>query len=261
MLTLYHGTGSRSFSLGEEEYPDKALRDLLTNARAILRARSELEAERLLARLPFGLFEGTNDFNDDFSVLIAYVPLPIYEGIRVNRKTHRIACKAIAEVLIELGVKLRFISVGLARQQVNTWDVFLCHASEDKDTVVEPLVRALEAAGFRCWYDRGEILWGDSIIDRVEEGLRNARFVIVVLSPAFLSKRWPMKELRAVLSSEIETGPTRVLALMVGTEQEIGAIRHALTLQRDKRHLLWTGDPKDVIDELQRLVARDVAPA
>jgi len=155
---------------------------------------------------------------------------------------------------------LRFISVGLARQPVNSWDVFLCHASEDKDTVVEPLVRALEAAGFRCWYDRGEILWGDSIIDRVEEGLRNARFVIVVLSPTFLSKRWPMKELRAVLSSEIETGPTRVLALMVGTEQEIEAIRHALTLQRDKRHLLWTGDPTNVIDELQRLVARDVAP-
>lgn len=261
MLTLYYGSGSRTFSLGEEECSDETLRELLTTARAMLRARNEPDAERLLARLPFCLFEGVNDFNDDFSVLVAYVPLPVYEDIRVKDMLHRRAGKAIAEVLIELGVKLRFVSVGLARQPITSWDVFLCHASEDKDTVVGPLVSALEAAGFRCWYDRGEILWGDSIIDRVEEGLRNARFVIVVLSPTFLSKRWPMKELRAVLSSEIETGSTRVLALMVGTERGVLAIRQALALQRDKRHLLWTGDPQRVIEELQRLVARDVAPA
>ena len=36
-------------------------------------------------------------------------------------------------------------------------DVFICHASEDKDRVTEPLVKAFQNAGITYWYDRAEI--------------------------------------------------------------------------------------------------------
>jgi len=49
--------------------------------------------------------------------------------------------------------------------------IFVCHASEDKGDVVRPLVVAFTAAGVSCWYDEAEIQWGDSITQKVNEGL------------------------------------------------------------------------------------------
>ena len=81
-------------------------------------------------------------------------------------------------------------------------DVFICHASEDKTTVVRPLTKALTEQGISCWLDEAEIKWGDSITKKVNEGLSISRFVIVILSQAFLSKNWPERELNAALNIE-----------------------------------------------------------
>ena len=67
-------------------------------------------------------------------------------------------------------------------------DIFLCHASEDKSAVVRPLASAFERDGFSVWLDEAEIAWGDSITSKVNEGLKSSRYVVVVLSRAFLAK-------------------------------------------------------------------------
>ena len=85
-------------------------------------------------------------------------------------------------------------------------DVFLCHASEEKPTVIRPLAEALGKAGISYWLDAVEIKWGDSITGRVNEGLKNSRFVVVVLSKAFLNKNWPSFEFNAVLNIGASTG-------------------------------------------------------
>jgi TIR domain len=87
-----------------------------------------------------------------------------------------------------------------------TRDIFVCHASEDKDEVVRPLVEAFTAAGVSCWYDEAEIHWGDSITQKVNEGLASLRFVVVVFSPTFVRKNWPQRELNAVLNQEVSSG-------------------------------------------------------
>mgnify|MGYP000850269712 CR=1 FL=1 len=46
-------------------------------------------------------------------------------------------------------------------------DVFICHASEDKQDIVNPLVEAFSEAGISCWFDMNEISWGDSITQKV----------------------------------------------------------------------------------------------
>ncbi|MEI4902521.1 toll/interleukin-1 receptor domain-containing protein, partial [Klebsiella pneumoniae] len=61
-----------------------------------------------------------------------------------------------------------------------TRDIFICHASEDRDDVVRPLVEAFTAAGISCWYDEAEIQWGDSITQKVNEGLGASKFVVVI---------------------------------------------------------------------------------
>jgi hypothetical protein len=68
------------------------------------------------------------------------------------------------------------------------YDVFICHASEDKAAVVEPLVAALKDRGLRVWLDRMEILIGDSLSGKIDEGLAHSRFGVVVVSRAVLAK-------------------------------------------------------------------------
>ncbi|WP_051656323.1 MULTISPECIES: toll/interleukin-1 receptor domain-containing protein [Exiguobacterium] len=70
------------------------------------------------------------------------------------------------------------------------YDVFISHASEDKQSFVEPLTKALKDAGIRTWYDADQIGWGESIRQSIDRGLINSRFCIVVLSTDFFKKHW-----------------------------------------------------------------------
>lgn len=84
------------------------------------------------------------------------------------------------------------------------WDVFISHASEDKEEFVLPLEKKLIENGVKVWIDNQELIMGDSIKRRIEEGLMNSKYGIVVLSDNFFKKEWPQKELDALFSKEIE---------------------------------------------------------
>ena len=43
------------------------------------------------------------------------------------------------------------------------WDVFISHASEDKDNVARPLAQALRAEGYRVWFDEFTLTVGDGL--------------------------------------------------------------------------------------------------
>jgi hypothetical protein len=83
-------------------------------------------------------------------------------------------------------------------------DVFLCHATEDKKVLVEPLALELEGYGLKVWYDKFEVKLGDSLREKVDEGLVYSRYGVVVLSPAFFEKNWPQKELNGLFAREVE---------------------------------------------------------
>ena len=83
------------------------------------------------------------------------------------------------------------------------FDVFISHASEDKDAIVFPLVDQLRLLGVRVWYDEFELKVGDSLSRKIDHGLAQSAFGIVVISPDFLRKNWPEYELRGLISREI----------------------------------------------------------
>jgi hypothetical protein len=90
------------------------------------------------------------------------------------------------------------------------WDAFISHASEDKETVAIPLAAALRRAGVRVWLDRFELRVGDSLREKIDEGLAESRFGIVILSPSFLAKGWPKRELNGLFALE-ESGRKVIL--------------------------------------------------
>lgn len=131
-------------------------------------------------------------------------------------------------------------------------DVFLCHASEDKADVVQPLVDSLTRAGISYWYDKAEIAWGDSLTEKINAGLRTSRFVVVVLSAAFVGKNWPKRELHAALSDEASSGELKVLPLLCGSPAARDELMAEFPLLRDKLHVVWDGEPHHVVEKLQR---------
>jgi len=83
------------------------------------------------------------------------------------------------------------------------YDVFISHASEDKDEVVRPLANALREEGLTVWYDEFELKIGDSLRRKIDKGLSNSRFGIVVLSKDFIRKGWTNYELDGIITKSI----------------------------------------------------------
>jgi len=88
------------------------------------------------------------------------------------------------------------------------FDIFLSHASEDKDNVARPLAKLLRKASLKVWYDEEVITIGDSIRRSIENGLNNSRYGLVILSKNFFAKEWPQMELDALMAKEISKGKT-----------------------------------------------------
>lgn len=83
------------------------------------------------------------------------------------------------------------------------FDVFISHASEDKDEVVRPLAFALQNGGLSVWYDEYELKIGDSLRRKIDSGLSKSRFGIVVFSKQFFSKGWTNYELDGIVTKAV----------------------------------------------------------
>jgi hypothetical protein len=83
------------------------------------------------------------------------------------------------------------------------FDVFISHASEDKDEVVRPLALALKNEGLIVWYDEFELKIGDSLRKKIDKGLANSKFGIVVLSKNFFTKGWTNYELDGIITKAV----------------------------------------------------------
>lgn len=83
-----------------------------------------------------------------------------------------------------------------------TWDVFIAHASENKENFVLPLANELTERGLKVWYDDFTLRLGDSLRRSIDKGLAESDFGIVVLSPDFFRKEWPQKELDGLAARE-----------------------------------------------------------
>lgn len=82
-------------------------------------------------------------------------------------------------------------------------DVFISHASEDKDDIVRPLATALIEKGLNVWYDEFTLKIGDSLRQKIDKGLANSRVGLVVLSPSFIAKGWTNYELDGIVTRTV----------------------------------------------------------
>ncbi|GAA0695267.1 hypothetical protein GCM10009104_23690 [Marinobacterium maritimum] len=131
------------------------------------------------------------------------------------------------------------------------YDIFICHASEDKEKIALPLHRELEAKGVRTFIDCFEIKWGDSLVSKINTALQKSKFVIAIISEDSIKKSWPMKELNAVLSAEINSEETKLLPLMVG---DGGALISKIPLLGDKLFVIYDDNLEEIVGKVEGLL-------
>lgn len=92
----------------------------------------------------------------------------------------------------------------LSQEPEIEYDLFISHASEDKEELVRPLAIALEGLGVKVWYDEFTLKVGDSLRRSIDGGLSNSRFGTVVLSSSFFAKNWTQYELDGMTAKEMD---------------------------------------------------------
>ena len=130
------------------------------------------------------------------------------------------------------------------------FDVFISHASEDKDDFVRPLADALTTMGLRVWYDEWTLRIGDSLRQKIDNGLASADYGVVVLSRGFIAKKWPQAELDSLFARETQG------------RKVILPVRHNVTHEEVIRHWpLLAGKLAACSDEGVESVAKQILDA
>ena len=90
-------------------------------------------------------------------------------------------------------------------------DLFIAHASEDKDEVARPLAEEVRELGLQVWYDEFELRIGKNLRREIDRGLATCRFGVPVLSPDFFAKDWPQWELDGLAARHLAEGRDIIL--------------------------------------------------
>jgi len=88
--------------------------------------------------------------------------------------------------------------------------IFICHASEDKP-IARAIASSLKDDGTAIWLDELEIKVGESIIQKINEGLTDASHLVFLLSRNSVSKPWVAKELSYSLMRQLSHRSIAVL--------------------------------------------------
>lgn len=131
-----------------------------------------------------------------------------FDGVKGRMSDDLITREEVMSALNKSETEIMLQTITLLREtetdkgEFNTsYDVFISHAWEDNE-FTDKLRDVLREKGLRVWYDKSEVVVGDKIVVAIENGLKTAKYVIVVLSPSYFNKKWTKEELFAALNLE-----------------------------------------------------------
>lgn len=128
--------------------------------------------------------------------------------------------------------------------------IFLSHNHKDKP-FARRLSDRLKSHGMHTWIDEAEMHVGDSLISKIELGIRECRYLGVVLSPQSASSEWVRREVNIALTEEIQGKRIKVLPLLYQRCE----LPSFLT---DKIYADFTEDFEEGFDKLLRRLTADL---
>lgn len=85
--------------------------------------------------------------------------------------------------------------------------VFVSHSSEDKESLIEPIVSDLEESYINVWFDKRNIIPGDNLRKSIfRDGLDKADVALIFFTEKSLQSSWVDREIKHVLREEAKKG-------------------------------------------------------
>jgi len=122
--------------------------------------------------------------------------------------------------------------------------VFLSYNLKDKEKA-ESIGNLLLHEGIDVWLDKWEINAGESISDRIEQGLSEVSAFVILMSPASMSSRWVRDELRLALQLRLQKADFSIIPILI-EECEI----HGLL--KDYQYVDWGANQHEAEEVLLR---------
>jgi len=101
--------------------------------------------------------------------------------------------------------------------------VFLSHSHAD-ESIVREVAKGLQTADIDVWLDEAEVLLGDSLLTKIEDGLDSADYVAFFLSKASLRSQWARRELNVAISRQISADRGAVILPILLEDAEIPSL-------------------------------------
>jgi hypothetical protein len=92
------------------------------------------------------------------------------------------------------------------RLKQDSFDLFISHASEDKAGIARPLSQRLQQMGFLVWFDENQIEVGEELLASLNKGISQSRFGLIIISQAFINKKWTQYEVKQLLKMSKNAG-------------------------------------------------------
>lgn len=190
---------------------------------AIDRIDALIEQIKLLIRMPGNITMNTPEYDIFHKEVIKFIcehgfdetdqASDIYKTLIFSSRAHLTLPEAnfILKNLNDLRVKVLIID----RKKKKKYDVFVSHASPDKDIFVNELAEELTNVTSDVWYDKNMIKWGNDIKEKIKYGLEHCEFGIVVFSKSFIGRMWTEKELKELLNKQNDNGKEVVLPILL----------------------------------------------
>jgi hypothetical protein len=135
------------------------------------------------------------------------------------------------------------------KQQAKQIVAFLSHSLHDKP-IIRQLASDLTAEGITVWLDEQRILVGDSITEKIGQGLAESDYFLIALSESSVKSEWVKKELSAALLAEVERRKVTVLPIKL-SESEIP------TIIKDKKYADFSKSYKQGFQELLHAMRKE----
>lgn len=94
-------------------------------------------------------------------------------------------------------------------------NVFISHNCKDKP-IARKIAKELNRYGIKVWIDEAEIKLGDSLIEKIREGLDRMDFLIALISENSVQSEWVKRELDIAMNNEIAGKKVISLPILVG---------------------------------------------
>ena len=125
------------------------------------------------------------------------------------------------------------------------YNVFICHASEQKESIAIPIHKSLTALGIKAFIDIYNIKWGGSITQIINKALSEAEIFLPIISIDSIDKDWPSAEINSAIARNIE-GVVKVLPLFTGSEDQINSCRKQFPLIHDTLFKTWDNNSDEL---------------